>query len=46
MKKAIYKKTSHFVTAWLNPEAGEDWYLIQFENGSTINCHKRELEFI
>lgn len=46
MKEAIYLRSQMPVKAWLDESNGKDWYLIEFENGATINCYKTELKFI
>lgn len=46
MYEAIYLKTGVKVKAWLNPEEGEDWYLIEFSNGASINVYKSEIELL
>ncbi len=45
METAIYKRSGKKVKAWLNPEEGDGWYTIEFENGASINVPKEELEF-
>ena len=46
MHEAIYLKTGAKVKAWLNPESGEDWYLIEFENGASICVYKDQIELL
>jgi len=45
METAIYKKSNQPVTVYEDNSLDEDWYLIQFSNGSSINCHKNQLDF-
>ncbi len=44
-ENAIHIFSKQNVKAYPFPESGEGWYLIEFENGVSLNVHESELGF-
>ncbi len=44
-ENAIHIFSKKKVKAYPFPEAGENWYLVEFENNVNLNVHGSQLEF-